>query len=307
MDYTTIGIDVSKATLDICFLPTGENLQIYNDINGFKQLKKYIGTSKVGKILMESTGSYHRSLQKFLTLIGFNVFVINPKQIRDFARACGIFAKTDKIDAEVIAQYGERMPLQEKIKKDLFNEELKDLITRRRQIVYSLVNEKNHLEKTHNKFILKSVKASITFLQKQLAQIDNLILNFIQSNEFYKQIYNKLLSVKGMGKITASVLLAELPELGQVNKRQIAALVGVAPMNYESGTIRGQMHIRGGRMSVRNTLYMAAVASLRANDVLKVYYKRLRDNGKTPKMALTAVMRKLIIFLNSLIFKEFFA
>ncbi len=307
MDYTTIGIDVSKATLDICFLPTGEYLKISNDINGFKQLKKYIASSKVGKIIMESTGSYHRSLQKFLTVFGFNVFVINPKQIRDFAKACGILAKTDKIDAQVIAQFGERMPLQDKIKKDLFSEELKDLITRRRQIVYSLVNEKNHLEKTNNKFILKSVKSSIAFLQKQLTQIDNLILNFIKSNDFYNQIYNKLLAVKEMGKVTASVLLAELPELGQVNKRKIAALVGVAPMNCESGTTRGQMHIRGGRMSVRNTLYMAAVAGVRANDILKNYYNRLRNNGKTPKMALTAVMRKLLIFLNSLIAKEFFA
>ena len=306
MDYTTIGIDVSKASLDICFLPTGEYLKISNDTNGFKQLKKYITSSKVDKIIMESTGSYHRPLQKFLTLNQFNVFVINPKQIRDFAKACGIFAKTDKIDAQVIAQFGERMPLQDKIRKDLFCDELKDLITRRRQIIYSLVNKKNHLEKTNNKLILKSVKEAIAFWKKQLALIDNLILNYIKSHDFYKQIYYKLLSVKGMGKVTASVLLAELPELGQVNKLQIAALVGVAPMNCESGNMRGQMHIRGGRMSVRNTLYMAAVASVRANAVLKSYYKRLRNNGKTSKMALTAVMRKLLIFLNSLIANEFF-
>lgn len=307
MDYTTIGIDVSKATLDICFLPTGEYLHISNDINGFKRLKKYVGTSKVGKILMESTGSYHRSLQKFLTAAGFKVFVVNPRQIRDFAKACAVLAKTDKIDAEVIAQYGERMPLQDKIKKDLFHEDLKDLVTRRRQIVYAIVKEKNHLEKMNSKLIIKSVKVSITFLQKQLAEIDDLILNFIQSHELYQQVYNQLLSVKGLGKITATVLIAELPELGRVNKRQIAALVGVAPMNCESGTFRGQRHIRGGRMTVRNTLYMAAVASIRANDVLKDYYNRLRNNGKAPKMALTAVMRKLIIFLNSLISKEFFA
>lgn len=201
MDYKTIGIDVSKTSLDICFLPTGEYLQISNDINGFKQLKKHIGSVKVDKILMESTGSYHRSLQKFLNIAGFKVFVINPKQIRDFAKACGILAKTDKIDAQVIAQFGERMPLQDKIKKDLFSEELKDLITRRRQIVYSLVNEKNHLEKTNNKFILKSVKSSIAFLQKQLTQIDNLIFNCIHSHDFYKKFMINYYLSKGWEKL----------------------------------------------------------------------------------------------------------
>jgi len=303
MEYTTIGVDVSKAHLDVFFLPTGEVATFANTPQGFRQLQRRLSTSPGARVFMESTSCYHLPLARFLAANGVAVFVVNPKHVRDFAKACGRLAKTDRLDAEIIARFGELMPQKNVVVSEEARENLKRLSCRRRQVVMLLSMEKNHLEKAEfcaEKEVLSSVRNNIRSLEKQVAKWDAKLLEIIAANAELSELYARMTAVQGIGQATAVALIADLPELGRIGKRQIAALAGLAPMNCDSGSLRGQRHIRGGRRSVRCALYMATISATRCNDVIRTYYKRLRTAGKPPKSALTACMRKLLLHLNSI-------
>ena len=229
---------------------------------------------------------------------------VNSRRIREFARACGILAKTDEIDAKVLADYG--VKLEPRIMTAI-NEsqcQLGELVKRRRQIVDLMVKENNRLEKAYTKLTISSIKKSLKFLNNSIDQINKEIESFITLDEELSIKHKVLCDVKGVGSQTASVILAELPELGTVNQKEIASLVGVAPMNRDSGAMRGRMHISGGRIGVRCALYMATLSAIKHNEIIKEFYQRLRDNGKLPKVAITAAMRKLIVILNAKIRDE---
>jgi transposase len=224
--------------------------------------------------------------------------------IRDFARASGVLAKTDIIDAKVLSDYGIKMEPRIMSAVNESQCQLGELVKRRRQVVDLMVKEKNRLDKAQAKFAISSIKKSLKFLNNSIEQINKEIESFITLDEELSIKHKVLCNVKGVGSQTASVILAELPELGTANQREIASLVGVAPMNKDSGTMRGKMHISGGRIAVRCSLYMATLSAIKHNEKIKEFYQKLRNKGKLPKVAITAAMRKLIIILNAKIRDE---
>lgn len=305
MNYSTIGIDISKHFLDVCYLPTGEVAQFSNDEKGFNKFLDTIKQSSFEQILMEDTGCYHKSFFHFLLKHFNNVFVINPKRIRDFAKSSGRLAKTDKLDAFIIATYGERMNVISKIRRSPASEKLKGFVIRRRQLINLRKQEYNHIETCLDEEFKASIYKTITFMDEEIKNIEKAMKILIKTNEFYKSVYSRLTKINGVGDVLITTLLSDLPELGYLNKRQIAALVGVAPMNCDSGKMRGTRHIQGGRPSVRHALYMGTLSAAKSNDVIRQYYERLRETGKPAKVALTACMRKMLIYINSIYQKEF--
>ncbi|MCL2085908.1 IS110 family transposase [Candidatus Saccharibacteria bacterium] len=300
MDYNTIGIDVSKAKLDICFLPGNRFKQFTNDIKGFKAFSRACKNFETPKFIMEATGCYHKSLETFLLDKGYEVYVVNPLFIRKFSQSKGKLAKNDKLDAFHIAEYGKRMPLPRASCKNQEHESFRELAARRMQMIVSLKIEKSRLDKTNNVLARETIKEAILFYKKQLKIVDKDIMAFIENAKRYKKLFAEMLNVRGVGFVTAMTMLSEMPELGSANKREIAALAGVAPMENQSGMMRGRMSIKGGRKNVRNALYMAVVSAIKCNEVIKPYYRGLRDRGKPAKMAMTACMRKLLLHLNSI-------
>jgi transposase len=292
MNNITIGIDVSKSFFDVNL---GEEINHYdNTEEGFKQFTSKI--SKSDRIVMESTGRYHKRLEKYLISKGYKAYVINPIRIRNFAKSLGILAKTDKIDAKVIRLFGEKMDLDVRIFKS--NDTLRNLVLRRRQLIDMIKSEGNHKEELFDKSMLKSIDKNINNLNKELAQIEEKMIFLIKSDEDLSGKYAKLMKIQGIGSITATVLLSELPELGYLDNRKITALSGLAPHNRESGTYKGKSFIGGGRKAVRNALYMAAVSASRFNPIIKEFYQRLISRGKSFKVAITACMRKLLLYAN---------
>lgn len=295
-----IGIDVSKKSLDICIRSTGEVFRESNDNNGLKQLNKKLAAYAPCLIVMEATGGYELSALIALQQADFNVSVVNPRQVRDFAKATGRLAKTDCIDATVLAHFGEAIepvPKEKVLQEQL---ELLQLQQRRRQLINMQVMEKNRLHTASEK-IKKHIEKSIIFLKKQLKTIEeNIAMNIAQD----KELSNKselLATTKGVGIVTVGVLITELPELGKLSHKEITALVGVAPLNRDSGTMKGKRSIWGGRGSVRTSLYMATLTAVRFNPAIKAFYQRLCDAGKLKKVALIACMRKLLIVLNAML------
>ena len=303
MDYTIIGIDVSKNNLDVCFLPSEQSITISNDKSGYKQLTRKIGKCKTVKILLESTGCYHKNIQSYLLSLDFSVYILNPKQVRDYAKSCGRLAKTDKIDALMIARYGQTHEVRLKGLSSVGTERFKLLIERRRQIIRMRTNEKIHAEKyrvLNDKPVLRFIESSIMFYDKQLSDIDSSLALILEQCSELKTVYSAITEVRGVGPATAYDIMADMPELGSMSKREVAALAGVAPMNCDSGGMRGQRHIKGGRFYVRQALYMACLSGIRYNPVIGAYYRRLRYEGKKPfKVAMVACMRKMILHLNS--------
>ena len=272
MDTTTIGIDVSKAKLDICFLSSGEVINISNDTKGYNILVKHIKQHyNVQNIIIEHTGNYQKEVVSFLQKQKLCVCVVNPSKVRAFAKAAGILAKTDKIDAWVLAKYGE-----------LF---------------------KARLDKHPSSFINKETIKIIAHLQKQEKAINAKIKEFISSHSEFLKKAKILHNIPGVGEQTVSVFLSYLPELGCLEKRKLVALCGLAPINKDSGTMRGQRHIYGGRKVVRNALYMSTISAIVHNQVIKQYYLALKQRGKPAKVALVACMRKILIYANSLLKK----
>jgi transposase len=298
MDYTVIGVDMSKDRFDVFDAQHKVFKDFSNDTAGLKAFIK--GLPPRSRIVVESTGRYHLALTNALSERKIDVCVVNPKKIRDFAKASGTLAKTDKLDAKIIAEFGIKM--NPRTTKATIAEPFRMLVARRRQLVQMINGEVSRREGVNDKEILASIERIEQTLKGEVENIDRQIKEFVRQNADYATKMKMLAAVKGVGFVTAVSLLAEMPELGKTDKRKIAALAGLAPFNCDSGSIRGQRHIRGGRSEIRSILYMAAVAAtIRAkNGILKDHYNSLRERGKAFKVAIVACMRKLIIHLNAL-------
>jgi transposase len=291
-----VGIDVSKAQLDVAIRPTGKRESVSNDKAAIKALVKRLGKVGPAWIVLEASGGFERQVMHALVCAELPAVVVNPRQVRDFAKATGQLAKTDRIDAEVLARFGEAVrPL-----PDAVTVELRALTTRRRQITEMIVAERSRLAMA-SKAVTKRINAHIRWLESELEEVDKDLDRSIRHSPIWKQNEDLLRSVPGIGPVTSRVLLAELPELGKLNRKQIAALVGVAPFNRDSGTLKGRRSIWGGRASVRAALYMAAWVAARRNSVIRKFYTRLLTAGKERKVALVACMHKLLTILNSMI------
>src|SRR6516225_3867796 len=295
-----VGIDVSKARLDVAIGRSGERESVVNDEAGIKTLLKRLGEIKPALIVLEATGGVERSVTRALASAELAVVVVNPRQVRDFAKATGQLAKTDRIDALVLARFAEAVRPAVRPLPDELTIELRALIARRRQITEMIVAERNRLSGA-SKSVRKRIDAHIRWLEAELDRADKDLDQSIRQSPIWQENQDLLKSVPGIGPVISRTLLAELPELGQLNRKQIAALVGIAPLNRDSGTLKGRRTIWGGRATVRAVLYMAALVASRRNAVIRAFYKRLRSAGKAPKVALVACMRKLLTILNSMI------
>lgn len=296
-----IGIDVSKAVLDVHVLPSGEAWSAANDSAGIARLVKRLGRMKDALVVMEATGGYQHEAAVELSSAGAAVAVVNPRQVRDFAKATGVLAKTDRVDALILARFAEAVKPERRPLKDFQTEMLQDLLTRRRQLVEMVTMEKTRLQQTPHTAIRKDIEKHVHWLEKRVRQADKDLDDAIKNSPVWREKEQLLRSVPGVGRVVALTLLAMLPELGQLNRKQIAALVGVAPFSRDSGTMRGKRTCWGGRAPIRAVLYMGALSATRGTGALARFYKRLRDIGKPHKVALTACMRKMVIALNAIV------
>ena len=294
-----IGVDVAKSTLDVAVTDSEEARQFANDDKGISQAVSYIAGLKPMMIILEATGNLEMPLAAALQADRLPVVVINPRQVRDFARATGALAKTDTIDARILALFGARVKPEIRPLPDKNARDMRSLLTRRRQLVEMLTAEHNRLFQTHEDIRL-GIEAHIKWLEKTLSDINDDLERRIKRSPSWLEKDNLLKSVPGVGKVVSSSLLIELPELGKLNRRKIAALVGVAPLNRDSGTMRGRRTVWGGRAKLRSTLYMAALVASRHNPIIAAFYQRLVNAGKAKKVALVACMRKLLIILNAM-------
>ncbi len=301
-EATFVGIDVSKRALEVHVLPSGEHFSVNYDEAGLNTLIQKLKTlQQLQVVLMEATGGYEKLLAAELCAAGLNkVRISNPRFIRDFARSTGQLAKTDKIDAAMIARFAQMFNLQPETIPSQAAEELKALVSRRQQLTKIRTAENNRLEKATTPRVISSLKKIIKSLNSEIQKLDQDIEQTIKQNPVWRAKEKTLRKVKGVGPVTASQLLATLPELGQLNRRQIASLAGLAPINRDSGQFRGKRMISGGRSAVRKALYMATLVATVYNPTIRVFYNRLLATGKPKKLALTACMRKLIIILNSI-------
>ena len=295
-----VGIDVSKDTLDVHGLPTGSPSRFDNTAEGRAQLLSFLPKAGTSLSVVEATGGYERGLVAEAVTAGHHIAVVNPRQVRDFAKAFNVLAKTDRIDASVIARFAETTR-PEPVGYNERQEQLRELIVRRRQLIDHRTAEKNRCETARSSLVRNSVRKLIETINKDIARIDRAVLELVQSNDDWRDRYKRVSEVPGIGKQTAAVMLAELPELGHLNRQQVSSLVGVAPFNRDSGQFRGRRSIWGGRVGVRNVLYMAALSAKRSNPVIRAFAARLLAKGKPPKVVITACMRKLLTILNALL------
>jgi transposase len=297
-----VGADVSKLTIDLGCSQFTVPASIPNNPAGYRTLIKTLAKSPAPvHVVCEATGPYHRGLVAALHPAGVRVSVVNPRLPRDFARARGQLAKTDKIDARLLADYGRTMHPAPTPRPEAALALLDDLVTRRSQLVEDRAREKTRLQQTTCAEALASLKLHLRHLDGQIKKLLARITGLVEATPALRAKVARLVAVQGVGWLTASALLAALPELGTLSKNKVTARAGLAPFNRDSGAFRGTRSIRGGRSAVRLTLYMAALSAARSNPFLKALYQRLRANGKAHKVALTAVMRKLLIHLNSLL------
>jgi transposase len=296
-----VGIDVSKDRLDVHLCPSGEAFAVLRDGKGLEQLVNNLRKLGPALIVLEATGGFEITVAAALASAGLPLAVVNPRQIRDFARATGRLAKTDALDAKVIALFAERIRPEPRPLADAESQSLAELIARRRQVVEMIGMETNRLHQARNPRVQRMLKASLKTLRAQLAELDRDIDDTIKRSPIWRAADDLLTSVPGVGDVTAHTLIADLPELGQLDRRRVAALVGVAPINRDSGQMRGKRTIAGGRASVRNALYMATLSAIRWNAVISEHYKSLVERGRPKKVALVACMRRLLGILNAII------
>ena len=299
MDSITIGIDVSKDYLDVAS-PDGTK-QWPNDLVGHQQLIEHLRRWSLETIVLEATGGYERAVVAELAAADLPVVVVNPRQVRDFARATGRLAKTDAIDALMMAEFGRAVkpphrPLPSEKQRDLQQQ-----LSRRRQLVGMLTAERNRLGQATDTLVCKTIEAVSQTIQRQIDDLDDQLQKTIEQTPAWREKENLLRSVPGVGPQTALALLIELPELGLCSRQEIAALVGVAPINRDSGKLRGRRTTWGGRATVRSALYMATLVAARHNPVIHSHYQRLKQLGKKKKVALVACMRKLLCMLNAIL------
>lgn len=295
-----VGIDVSKAHLDIAVRPSGTQWQVENQAESIAQLVERLQRLHPTLIVLEATGGLEVEVTAAIAAVGLGIAVINPRQARAFAKTVGKLAKTDKIDAEILAHFADSIRPEPRTLPDEETIQLQALITRRRQVVEMLVAEKNRLFMTH-RTVQPRLKEHIAWLNEELEDLNNQLRDKLQHSALWREKDNLLQSVPGVGPVLSTTLLAELPELGQLDRKKIAALVGVAPFNRDSGYLKGKRAIWGGRASVRTVLYMAIHSARRFNPVIKAFYDRLIHAGKLPKVALTACMRKMLTILNAMV------
>jgi transposase len=293
-----VGIDVAKSALDLFIGSAGVGFSVANDEIGIQQLLRQLTPGDF--VILEATGGLETAVASALAAVGIAVAIVNPRQVRDFARATGRLAKTDRLHAEVLARFGEAVRPAARPLADEQAQALEALVTRRRQLVEMLTAEKNRRTRAP-KVLHRSIDEHIRWLEKRLSGLDDELGELIRNTPLWRERDELLRSVPGVGKVLSSTLLAQLPELGMLNRKQIAALAGLAPFNRDSENMRGSRCIWGGRAQVRRVLYMATVAAVRSNPTIKTFYFRLRTNGKHAKPALTACMRKLLVILNAML------
>jgi transposase len=297
-----VGIDVSKAVLDIAVTPTGEAWSTPNSADGMQDLVKRLREMAPTLIVLEATGGLERRAVAALAGAALAVVAVNPRQVRDFAKATGKLAKTDAIDAAVLALFADRIRPEPRSLPDAETQELEALVVRRRQVVDMITAEKNRLSVAPpSKRVRTAIGKTIKWLQKQLEEIDTDLDNAVKASPAWREKEDLLRSVPGVGKVLSRTLLSLAPELGSLGRKQMAALVGVAPLNRDSGTRRGRRSIWGGRAHVRAVLYMGALVAARFNPTIRAFHARLIAAGKLPKVALVACMRKLLSILNAVI------
>jgi transposase len=295
-----VGIDVAQATLDVALLPSGETWQVANDEPGIRALVTRLQPHAPTLIVLEATGGYERAPVAALATAGLPVVVANPRQVRNFARATGQLAKTDTLDAGILARFADRVRPAVRPLPEPATQELAALLARRRQLLEMLSAERQRLSLAAAS-VRRSLTQHIAWLERQLGRVDDDLDALIQASPLWRAKDNLLQSVPGIGPVASRTLLATLPELGTLSHKQIAALVGVAPLARDSGTLRGKRSVWGGRAVARTALYMAALVASRYNPVLRVFYQRLRAAGKPAKLALIACARKLLTILNAMV------
>jgi transposase len=296
-----VGIDVAKATLDVVLRPTGQYFQVANDPHGLGQLVERLKPLGLTCIVLEATGGYERPAVAALVDADLPVAIINPKRARDLAKGLGKLAKNDRIDAAVLAYCAEHCELPKAVKLPEKQAQLQALVLRRRQLVGMRASEQMRFEQTVVKEAKKDVQQSLTFLEKHIDKIEKQIAQIIDSDDHWKNLAAIIDSAPGIGATTAAVILAELPELGKLNRQEIGALVGVAPFQKDSGTRRGKRCIYGGRDNLRTSLYMATLTATTKNEAIRKFHQTLKAKGKPFKVILVACIRKLLSILNQMV------
>lgn len=296
-----VGIDVSKSTLDMCIEPAGRILHVTYDDAGISQIVECLQQVSPALIVIEATGGLEMRIATELASTGLPIAVINPRQARDFAKATGRLAKTDRIDASVLAAFAKAVRPQVRALKDADTRALDEMVSRRRQLVDMRVQERLRLGSAASKALKQSLKRHIAWLDKQLAGVDNDLDKCLRESPAWRAKDDLLRGIPGVGVVTSLTLLAKCPELGTLNRRAIAALTGVAPLANDSGKHRGRRIIWGGRADVRAVLYMATLSAIRFNKVIKAFAERLERAGKPPKVVIVACMRKLLTIMNSML------
>jgi len=296
-----VGIDVAKATLDVAIGSDGELVQVENSEAGVARLLERLGAVAPKLVVLEATGGYESVVAGAIVGRGIDVAVVNPRQVRDFAKATGVLAKTDRIDARVLARFAEAVRPEPRPLPTAEAKELDEYLSRRRQLVDMLTMEKNRQSIATTDRMKKSLKKHVDWLEEALRRANDDIDKAIRNSPAWREQEDLLRSVPGIGPVSARTMLAELPELGRLNRKKIAALVGVAPLNRDSGTLQGIRTCWGGRASVRQVLYMAALSAVRCNPVIRRTYAALRARGKKHKVALVACMRMLLTILTAMV------
>jgi transposase len=296
---TYVGVDVSKATLNVAILPARQHFVVSNDEAGIDELLGRLTQVSDALVVLEASGGFERPLAAALAASGVALFVVNPRQARDFAKATGTLAKTDALDAFVLARFAEAIRPTPRAIPDAEAREFREILARRRQIIRMMTAEKNRLGASSSKAVCGRIEAHIRWLEKELSRTDRDLDETIENSPAFKENEALLRSVPGVGPVLCRTLLAELPELGSLSPRELSALVGVAPLNRDSGTLRGRRTVWGGRARVREALYMGALIASRFNPAIKEFYERLLAAGKPKKVALVACMRKLLTILNA--------
>jgi transposase len=297
---TYVGIDVSKERLDVAILGQKQQEQVCNSQTGIKELVQWMQELQPALIVVEATGGYQRAVVEALFVAGLAVAVVNPARVRQFARACGLLAKTDKLDAQVLAVFGQRVQPKPYTGKSEAEKQLSALLVRRKQVEEMLKAEQNRL-RTISPSLRDAVERSIAFLKEEKKILDEQICELMSEQKAWQEQTEILTSAPGVGVVTTATLLAELPELGKMDRKKIAALVGVAPMNYDSGKKRGYRKTKAGRTNVRSVLYMSTLVATRYNPVIQKQYQHLLKRAKEKKVALTACMRRFLTILNAML------
>jgi len=300
MQNVNIGIDVSKESLEVFILPDETQLSVSNDGNGLKTLISRIKDMKLSKVVMEATGGMELFAAAQLAAHGIPVAIVNPRQVRDFARAMGVLAKTDSIDARVLASFAQAIKPECRPLPSATEQALRDLLSRRIQLMEMRISEANRLNTIRTPKAIKSINAVLRVINAEIKRLDKSIDQMIKDSPVWHAQATLYKSVPSVGPNTAAIMIGFLPELGNVDRRKIASLVGLAPVNKDSGTFRGRRMVSGGRQLVRTALYMPTINAIRFNPIIKAMYTRLIQKGKLPKVAITACMRKLLTILNAI-------